>query len=178
MAVEVKVVQSPGDHWITSFLTWDGNVPLFLDEYFKDATRIKSVDDFVRICVQTQSSKGQIDFIQINGHGNSTGFRIGEDRIEMSSIEKFRPKLATIAPLLNKNCSVEISACEAGQGVELIRKFSNILGGVTIVGYILSQNGGTAPVGPPVIVSPGGSFSPAAPASGNSGHSSAPPPNK
>jgi hypothetical protein len=178
MAVEVKVVQDPGEHFFASLFTQDGNWPLWCDKLFKDATPIKTVDDFVMICTQTASSQGKIDFIQINGHGNDTGFRIGNDRIDIKSIEQFKPKLATIAPLLNKNCSVELAACEAGKAVEVVRKFSQILGGVSIIGYVLSQNGGLAPVGPPVIISPGGSYSPPATAPGGYSRPNAPPPSR
>ncbi len=86
MAVQVTVVQDPGEHYIMSTLLQDGNFPLWLDYVLKGATAIKTVDDFVRVCLQTAQEKGKIDYIQINGHGNETGFRIGNDRIELSSI--------------------------------------------------------------------------------------------
>jgi Domain of unknown function (DUF4347) len=177
MAVEVKVVQDPGDKFFRDLFTWDGNMPLWADKFFKDATPIKTVDDFVRTCTDTQKAKGLIDYIQINGHGNDTGFRLGNEWIDLKTIEGFKPKLALVASMLTKNCSVEISACEAGKAVELVRKFSHILGGVTIVGYLVSQQGGLAPTSPPVIITPGGKpFTSPAPASGGFSQPNPPPP--
>jgi len=178
MSVEVKVVQDPGDSFFTSLFTQDGNWALWSDKILKGATAINSVDDFARVCVDTKASKGLIDFIQINGHGNDSGFRIGnKDWIDLTTIERFKPRLASIAPLLSKNCSVEIAACQAGKAADLMQKFSNILGGVTIVGYLVNQSGGLAPIGPPVIISPGGKpFTIPAPASGGFSVPLAPPP--
>ncbi|MBS1793955.1 MAG: hypothetical protein JSS81_08880 [Acidobacteria bacterium] len=176
MAVEVKVVQDPGEHYIMSFLTGDGNVPLWLDYVFKGATAIRTVDDFVRVCLQTAGEKGRIDYIQINGHGNDTGFRIGNDRIELGTLPGFRQKLATIAPVLNKGCAVEIAACKAGAATELFRQFSLILGGVSIIGFLVPQSGGGGFVSPPVVVTPGGSYQTPAPASGSAPNT--PPPTR
>lgn len=176
MAVQVTVVQDPGEHYIMSILTQDGNAPLWMDYLFKDATPIKTVDDFVRVCIETSKKQGLIDYIQINGHGNETGFRIGNDRIDLQTLEGFKPKLASIAPLLNKGAAVEVCACKAGNAVELFRKFSQILGGVSIVGFLVSQTGGAGFVSPPVVVTPGGSGSVPAPASGGFSQPSGPPP--
>jgi hypothetical protein len=177
MAVEVRVVQDPGEHYIMDFLTWNGNVPLWSDKWFKDSTPIKTVDDFVKICTETRAAKGLIEFIQINGHGNEYGFRIGNDWIDIKSVETFKPKLALVAPMLSKSCGVELAACEAGKAVEVVRKFSQALGGVTVVGYLVTTNGGQSPVAPPVIISPGGKpFTSPAPASGGFSQPSGPPP--
>lgn len=178
MAVEIRVVQKPGQSFLSSMLFGPGNFALWCDQYFKDATPIASLDEFVSLVLDTARTKGPIDFIQINGHGNETGFRIGEDRIEPATIEKYRPKLASIAPVLKKGCSVEVSACQAGTARELMRTFSQILGGVPIVGYLFEQKGGLPPIGPPVVVTPGGSFSPAAPAAGRTAPSPPPPPRR
>jgi len=175
MAVKVTVVQDPGEHYIMSILTQDGNAPLWADYLLKGATPIKTVDDFVRVCLQTAQEKGNIDYIQINGHGNETGFRIGNDRVELSTIEGFKSKLATIAPVLNKGCAVEVCACKAGNAPELFRKFSQILGGVSIIGFLVSQTGGAGFVSPPVVVTPGGAYTTPAPASGGYSPPSPPP---
>jgi hypothetical protein len=154
MTVELKVVQKPTKGLIDSIFDAKNN-PLWLDRIFKGALPIAGVDDFVTTAVQTNANKGLIDFVQINGHGTIYGFRLGHDFINSQTIEGFREKLAKVAPLLSRDCCVEISACKAGNAPELMRKFSHILGGVTIVGYLLSQDGGAPPVGPSVVVTPG-----------------------
>jgi hypothetical protein len=176
MAVEIRVVQKPGQTFLTSMFLGPGNFALWCDQYFKDATPISSVDDLVDLVLRTAASQGKIDFIQINGHGNQTGFRIGEDWIDIVSLETFRPKLVSIASSLSRNCSVEVSACEAGRAKGVLQRFSQILGGISIVGYSMDQTGGLSPSGPPVIVTPGGAFSPAAPAAGSSVAPPPPPP--
>jgi hypothetical protein len=153
MSVELKVVQKPSKGLIDSIFDSKNN-PLWADRIFKGAIPIATVDDFVSAAVQTNASKGLIDFIQINGHGNIYGFQLGKDFIELKTIDGFQGKLAKVAPLLSPNCCVEISACKAGHATELMRKFSHILGGVTIVGYLLSQGGGEPPTGPSVVVTP------------------------
>jgi hypothetical protein len=170
MAVEIKVVQKPQIN-PTDWGSWSKNWPLLADQYVKGATPISNVSEFVSLTLQTAADKGQIDFIQINGHGNNTGFRIGWDWIDLKSIENHKENLAKIAPVLSKTCGVEVAACYAGETQELMRRFSHILGGVSIIGYLMLQPGGGPAVGPPVIVTPGGSYSPPRPAAG-----SAPPP--
>ncbi len=167
MAVEVKVVQDPGNSFLSDLIQWDGNMPLWADKWFKGATPIKTVDDFVRVCTDKKAAEGLIDYIQINGHGNENGFRLGTEWMDVNSIEKFRSKISLVASMLSKNCAVEIQACEAGKAVEVVRKFSHFLGGVPVLGYLVETSGGGTPNHlPPVIITPGGQFSPAAPASG------------
>jgi len=176
MTVQVTVVQDPGDHLLSDIIQWDGNMPLWADKWLKSATPIKTVDDFVRVCTDKKAAEGLIDYIQINGHGNGDGFRIGNDRIELSTIESFKGKLSLVAPLLSKNAAVEVCACEAGKAKELFRKFSQILGGVSIVGFLVGQQGGVGFVSPPIVVTPGGSYTTPAPASGGYSQPSPPPP--
>jgi len=176
MTVKVSVVQDPGDSLLSDIIQWDGNMPLWADKWFKSATPIKTVDDFVRVCTDKKAAEGLIDYIQINGHGNDAGFRLGNDRIELATIESFKSKLALVAPMLSKNAAVEVCACEAGKAQELFRKFSQILGGVSIVGFLVSQTGGMGFVSPPVVVTPGGSYTTPAPASGGYTTPSGPPP--
>jgi hypothetical protein len=175
MTVQVTVVQDPGNNLFSDIIQWDGNMPLWADKWLKGATPIKTVDDFVRVCTEKKAAEGLIDYIQINGHGNDSGFRIGNDRIELSTIESFKGKLSLIAPLLSKNAAVEVSACEAGKAIELFRKFSQILGGVSIVGFLVPQTGGMGFVSPPIVVTPGGSYTTPAPASVYSQPSGPPP---
>lgn len=177
MAVQVTVVEDPGSSFFGSLLTRDGNLPLWWDYLLKsDVKCIKSVDDFVRVCVEAEKTQGKIDYIQINGHGNNQSFQIGNDCIDLGSINKFKSKLATIAALLNKGCAVEISACKAGNAIELMRQFSLALGGVGIIGFLIPQSGGAGFVSPPVVVTPGGSYTTPAPASGGNSLPGTPPP--
>jgi len=176
MAVKVTVVQKPSDGFILSMLLQSGDVPLWSDQLLKGATPIKTVDDFVSVCLQTAKEKGNIDYIQINGHGNEKGFRIGNEWIDLSTLAGYKSKLATIAPVLNKGCAVEVCACKAGNAQELFRQFSLILGGVSIIGFLVSQTGGAGFVSPPVVVTPGGSYTSPAPASGGYSQPNPPPP--
>lgn len=158
MAVEVRVVQKP--RHIFDLNRIGGNWALVTDRLIKGATPILGVDEFVSLVVQTAADKGPIDFIQINGHGSDVGFRIGSDWIDRKTIDGFRERLAKIAPLLNSGSCVEIAACNVGGDVELLRRFSLILGGVPITGYLLIQKGGLPPIGPSVVITPGSSTPP------------------
>jgi hypothetical protein len=174
MGVEIKVVTKPGESLLEALVTRSGNLPLWSDQILKGATPILTVAEFVTLVVNTATSKKTtVDFIQINGHGNTKGFDIGNEWIDATSLTKFRPELAKVAPHLSKKARVEVSACKAGNAKEVMREFSQILGGATIVGYLIEQIGGMPGVGPPVVVTPGGAFVPAAPAAGAS---AAPPP--
>jgi hypothetical protein len=180
MAIEIKVVTKPGEGFFSSLLLGTGNWPLWADEVFKGATPIETVKDLVNLVSRrTAPTEGAapelVEFIQINGHGNTKGFDIGKDWIDLTTVDRFRSDFGLIASHLTENGAVEISACKAGAAKELMRKLSLYLGGVAIIGYLFQQQGGLPPVGPPVIVTPGGSYSPAAPAAGTQPPSPPPP---
>jgi hypothetical protein len=140
---------------------------LWCDRLLKDATPIHGVDDLVTLVVNTvAANKKTIDKLVINGHGNNTGFRIGSDWIDETSIKDFRPSLAKIAPNLSKGATVEVAACNAGGAASLMRTFSQILGGVGIIGYNTLQTGGFPGSGPMTISDAQSSYSPVAPVAG------------
>jgi hypothetical protein len=173
MAVEVKVVTKPGENILSALFLLTGNLALYGDMLMKGATPILTVGDLVTLVVNTAAEKETtVDFVQINGHGNKSGFNIGNDWIDSKTLPMFKSELSKITPHLSKNATVEVSACKAGNAKERMRDFSHILRGVAIIGYLVSQDGGLAPLGPPVIVTPGGFYSPPAPAA----ESSPPPP--
>ncbi|GEM_PF-4774903 len=176
MSVELIVGSKPGEGLISSIISGSGNRAEWKDIIFKGAKPVANVDEFVSLSIETYAAQGMIDFIQINGHGAERGFHIGKDWILDETIDGFREKLAKVAPLLSPGCSIEVSACQAGHAVQLMRKFSHALGGVAIVGYLLNQKGGRGPIGPSVVVTPGTIHTPPRLAPGSS-PPSAPPPN-
>ena len=49
MAVEVQVVQKPGQTFLSSMFLGPGNFALWCDQSFKDATAISTLDEFVSL---------------------------------------------------------------------------------------------------------------------------------
>jgi hypothetical protein len=175
MSVELIVGAKPGQGLIESLISGPGSLAEWEDVIWKGAKPVANVNEFVSLAIQTFADKGKIDFIQINGHGSKPGFYIGRDWISEKTIEDFRERLAKVAPLLSPTSCVEVVACKAGHATELMRKFSHILGGVPIVGYLIDQGGGHPPVGQPVVVTPGSTHRPPKLAPGVSPPSAPPP---
>lgn len=177
--LNVKVVQASSQSLLAALLSGgSGNLALLADEYLKGAKPVKSFDNMLWYLgsVSAQNDKKKIDFLTINGHGNSSGFRIGEDWIDLESIPKFRTQFSQLRVLLEPRGSIEIVACNSGQATELLRELSKELGGIGIIGYASNQPGGLAPQGPPVLADPKGTWSPAAPAPPTSPRTPPPPP--
>src|SRR5262245_22777910 len=84
--VKVVVVQASTQGWFRAIITGGtGNLALLCDEYFQGATPIKSFDELF-VVIGKQAGDKPVDQLVICGHGNETGFQVGEDWITKKGI--------------------------------------------------------------------------------------------
>jgi hypothetical protein len=178
MSLQVQIVQASSQSLWDALLTGGtGNLALLADEYIKGAKPVRSFDETLWYLgsLSANNGKQRIGRLTINGHGNETGFRIGEDWISLKTMPQFKRQIDHLRVLMERNGVIEVVACNVGSARALLTKFSGALGGVNVIGFMNEQPGGFPPEGPRVLANPHGTWSPAAPAAGVTPPSPPPP---
>jgi len=71
--------------------------------------------------VVAQAAGGTVHRLNINDHGDATGFYIGKDWITEKTFGNYAPLFVPLLQLLAKDAWVHLQVCEVGQNEELLR---------------------------------------------------------
>jgi hypothetical protein len=95
----------------------------------RDYTPILSAFDVVTKAIGHCALREQrIRHLIISGHGSSFEARFGNDAIGLGNIEHYAPLLHRLRPLFEPKAVVTLWGCDVGRNMELLQKFSSILG--------------------------------------------------
>jgi hypothetical protein len=113
---------------------WDPGGAIADEAKVLDHIPIANTSDFInRVANEVKSTGGKIRRMVISGHGSPYHFTIGEDSIHKDSPYLFM--LSSIGPFFASDAEVRISACEIGQNRDLLRRLSQLWGGVKVVAH-------------------------------------------
>ena len=148
LPLNLMVIQKFSDSILNRIIN-SGDRALWLESLRTGAHQVNTVKEMVTYIINECSEKEQlVGSLTISGHGNPTGFRIGNmDFITVESLPNFKEDLSKLAPLFVRRAGVYIEACETGQNTQLLREFSKVLGGVTVTARKAVQSSWT-PSGP------------------------------
>ena len=163
MGFKIRFVQEPAS-WgatLTEITKIDSRMTLRVDKWLGGGNYVKNVKDFVFQVINECSVRNDvIDQLNISGHGSNAHFRIGNDAITGDSLVGFSDELRKIVPHLNPKGLVVLETCHAGEAGSLMGFFSQVLGGIKVVGREDTQNAWTGPEGTPYTVQDPDSFGP------------------
>lgn len=141
LPLTIYVIQKFSDSILNRVIN-SGDRALWLEHLRTGAQQINSVKEMVTY-VQNQCAEKerQVATLVISGHGNPTGFRIGNnDFITLQNLSNYKDDLSKLAPLFMERGGVYIEACETGQNSQLLREFSKVLGGVYVTARKTEQS--------------------------------------
>jgi len=92
------------------------------------------IDVAERACVRAKKrgKAGKIRELTISGHGNSGGFYVGNDWIDLESIVSYAGAFARLSKSLAPKASVRLQHCEVGRDEPLLIVLSGFLGGASV----------------------------------------------
>lgn len=73
--------------------------------------------------------------LRIGGHGTTNSFRLGNTVVTINNVESIGAEIKEIIPYFKNGKSIVIlDHCDVGKGEVLLKKLSEVLGGVPVVG--------------------------------------------
>ncbi len=92
------------------------------------------------------ASNSKVGFLRMSCHGNVGYFRMGRSEFHMSNADRWGPVVARLAGYFVPGVSfVTIDSCLTGRGPEILKRFSQALGGVHVRAYEELQDQSTSP---------------------------------
>jgi len=110
---------------------WDGYLigSRLFNSWF--APSVGSVKDLVST-VTKKAGNSRIRRLDIIGHGNSGGQRIGQDFLSLYSLTSHEAELKKLAPYFTDDAVVTLHGCNVGRNDQLLKDLSKALGGVKV----------------------------------------------
>jgi len=97
-------------------------------------TVIHTVVDFVQHVKVTCGDRKFVRVLRIGGHGSKDSFRLGEALISIPVLDTYQVWLREVTPFLIPGKSlICLDHCTVGNNDELLKKFSQIFGGVPVI---------------------------------------------